>query len=142
MTFSVQAPRFFFFNYRLRYGKSAATGVGRRWKRGPGSTRTSPREEGMGSELRQTEDDTAILIAESDWTLTLFAIRLSQYAIVLLSTHRSVQEGTRCSSTSEIVHENDDARCIYRAQNLSRELLASFYPVLLLLFARKLCGNN
>lgn len=49
----------------------------------------------MGGELRQAEDDTAVLIAESDRALALSAIWLSQYAAVLLSAHRFVQKGTR-----------------------------------------------
>jgi len=83
--------------YRFRYGKSAAAGVGRRRERGPDSARTSPREEGVGGELRQAEDDTAVLITESDRTLALSAVRLSQYAAILLSTHRVVQKGTKRS---------------------------------------------
>lgn len=68
----------------------------------------------MGGEFRQAEDDTAILTAESDRALALSAIRMSQYATVLLPAYRSVQEGTRRSVT-EAIHENDNARRIYRA---------------------------
>lgn len=72
----------------------------------------------MGGELRQAEDDTAIVTAESDRALALFAIRMSQYAAILLSAHRSVQEGTR-RSMAGAVRENDDARRIYRPRNIS-----------------------
>lgn len=84
-----------FSDCRLRYGKSSAAGVARRRERGPGQARVSPPEEGVGRELRQAEDDTAVVIAESDRALALPAIRLPQYAAVLLPAHRFVQKGTR-----------------------------------------------
>lgn len=69
--------------------------MGRRRERGPGAARASPREEGVGGEFRQTENDAAVLAAESNRALALSAIRVSQHTALLLPAHRSVQKGTR-----------------------------------------------
>lgn len=122
-------------DYRLRHGGFAAAGVGRRRERGPGAARTSPREEGVGGEFRQAENDAAVPTAESDRALALFAIRVSQHPAVLLPAHRSVQEGTRrpasqAAANNTIIRYRTRAganarriaREIYRASSLSLSL--------------------
>jgi len=90
----------------------------------------------MGGELRQAEDDTAVLIAESDRALALSAIRLSQYATVLLSAHRSIQEGIRAELF--VKNEMRDVSIAHQIYGgASRKLLSS--PSF---FVPKLRGNN
>lgn len=89
--------------------------MGRRRKRGPGAARASSREEGVGGEFRQAENDPAVFTAEPDRALALSAIRLSQHTAVLLPAHRSVQEGA--SEKPSIIAVPTYARSRYRARD-------------------------
>lgn len=80
---------------RLRHRGPDGTCVGRRRERGPGSLGTSPWAQGLGRELRPTEDDTPVTATQSDRAVAIPTFRLPEHKVILLPTDRSVQKGKK-----------------------------------------------